>query len=444
MRRISVCGATVALLTWALVSAGAARAGVWTYDTCSRPDGAAASIVGWATSAFGSVGAGGDTDSCGTAGGGLGATQNGLVTPGDGPSWVFTAPAGDTIAGGVVDATLSVPQGEDWIATPNDTNTGADDFAYCAANSPEGGAVCDQPTAWPITHPGGTTIYAVARCYQGNCPSVNTEVASLTISSAQIELADSSLPAASGFSGPLLAVGAHGVADLLFTASDPRVAPGSGGGPGVYSVTAKIDGTAVYSGTPNPNGGACVPLGGGPSGGGLMFDAEQPCPPTTTVDIPVNTTGLANGGHDLTVSITDAAGNSATVLDQEISIANPVTGTTTAPGHSPHREVNARFKLVWKVSGSRTRIQRVFDVHLPRHGSVAVECLGHRCPRLRLRRESTRRARRLWHELEHIRFRSGQRLVITISAPRLRPEPIRLTFRDRRTPAVKRLKKTPR
>ena len=86
----------------------------------------------------------------------------------------------------------------------------------------------------------------------------------------------------------------------------------------------------------------------------------------------------------------------------------------------------------------------MFDVHLPRHGSVAVECLGHRSPRLRLRRESTRRAGRLWHELERIRFRSGQRLVITISAPRLRSEPIQLTFRARRTPRVKRLTQTPR
>jgi len=447
MRRISVWRAVLAagaLLAAILMGAVAARAGVWTYDTCSQPDGAPASTVGWATSALGTTGAGGDTDSCGTAGGGLGATQNGTVTPGDGPSWVFTAPAGDTIAGGVIDATLSVPQGEDWIATPNDTNTGADDFAYCAANSPGGGAVCDQPTAWPITHPGGTTIYAVARCYQANCPDVKTEVAQVLISSAQIELTDSSLPAGSGFSGPLLAAGgAHGVADLLFTAGDPRVAPGTGYGPGIDSVTVAVDGTPVYSGTPNTDGGSCVPIAGGPPGGGLMFDAEQPCPAQTSVDIPVNTTRLANGGHDLTVSATDAAGNSATVLDQEITIANPVTGTTKAPGGTRRREVNARFKIVWKVAGAGTRIERVFDVHLPRRGSVAVECRGRRCPRLRLRREPARRVARLWRELEHARFRARQRLVITISAPKLRSEPIELLFGDRRTPRVKRLKTTP-
>lgn len=122
------------------------------------------------------------------AGGGLGATQDGLIASGDSPAWMFTASAGDMIAGGVVDATLQVPQGEDWLATPDDTNTGADDFGCCAFNSPDGDGVSDSPTAWPLTHTGGKSICAVARCIGGNCASENAVMASLTVSSAQIEL----------------------------------------------------------------------------------------------------------------------------------------------------------------------------------------------------------------------------------------------------------------
>ena len=52
----------------------------------------------------------------------------------------------------------------------------------------------------------------------------------------------------------------------------------------------QIDGKAVYSGTPNSNGGKCVAVG--TSGGALMFDYSQPCPASESVDLPINTTTL--------------------------------------------------------------------------------------------------------------------------------------------------------
>ena len=60
-------------------------------------------------------------------------------------------------------------------------------------------------------------------------------------------------PAASGLGGTLLNANASGTQELTFEASDP-------GGPGVYLVTAQIDGKTVYSGTPNNNEGKCVPV----------------------------------------------------------------------------------------------------------------------------------------------------------------------------------------
>ena len=40
--------------------------------------------------------------------------------------------------------------------------------------------------------------------------------------------------------------------------------------------------------------------------------------------MPFDTTGLSNGAHHLVVSVLDAAGNSAPVLDREIDVDNPI------------------------------------------------------------------------------------------------------------------------
>ena len=75
---------------------------------------------------------------------------------------------------------------------------------------------------------------------------VNSEVA---ITRALIELDVEARPEATNFSGTLLSRGAGGAADLVFDASDPGATGGFG--PGVYAVTAQIDGRTVYSGVPD-------------------------------------------------------------------------------------------------------------------------------------------------------------------------------------------------
>ena len=141
-------------------------------------------------------------------------------------------------------------------------------------------------------------------------------------------LSNEATPSASGVSGTLLSPNAEGTAELTFDAADP-------GGPGVYLVIVEIDGKAVYSGTPNSNGGRCVPVG--TSGGALMFDYGQPCPASESVDLPINTTTLANGQHTLKVVVQDAAGNSAVVYDGTISTKQPSNnslGALPGPGQS--------------------------------------------------------------------------------------------------------------
>jgi hypothetical protein len=295
-----------------------------------QPDGRPAPTEGWSTSATGAVGPdSGDTNTC-EQGGSLGAVTSSEAPqhPYEGPEWVFTSPAGSTIAGGSVTATLTSPHGQAWLSTPNATYDSADVLANCQYNLACGGGGTLSGT-FPITHPGGTNLYAIAVCvgpYEGatSCPASGGLDAGIYLSSADIALSNGATPAASGLGGTLLNPNAQGTQELTFNASDP-------GGPGVYLVTAQIDGKTVYSGTPNNNEGRCVPVGS--SGGALMFDYSQPCRTSESVDLAINTTALADGQHVLKVTIEDAAGNTSVVYDGTITTKQPSNGSLGAlPG----------------------------------------------------------------------------------------------------------------
>jgi hypothetical protein len=316
------------------VCTSSARAGTWTLASCTQPDGQPAPTEGWSTSATGAVGPdSGDTNTC-AQGGNLSAVTSGEAPQGayEGPEWVFTAPAGSTIAGGSITATLTSPHGQAWLGTPSASYDSADVVANCQYN-----LACGQDGtlsgAFPITHPGGTSLYAVAVCvgpYEGatSCPATGGIDAGVYVSSAAVALANSATPAASGFGGTLLSPNAQGTQELTFLASDP-------GGPGVFLVTAQIDGKTIYSGTPDNNEGRCIPIG--ETGGTLMFDHSQPCRASESVDLPINTTALANGQHTLKVTIEDAAENASVVYDGPITTQQPSNnslGALPGPGTS--------------------------------------------------------------------------------------------------------------
>jgi hypothetical protein len=196
-------------------------------------------------------------------------------------------------------------------------------------------------------------------------------------------------------------------------------------------VTVQIDGATVYQGTPDTNGGSCVALGSG--AGGLIFDHAQPCKPLDTVDVPVDTRLVADGDHELEVAVTDAAGNAAPVLDQEISTLNP----STTPVVKGRRRVRARLVVSWRWDGPRTLLRWVKSHRIPRRGRVSVRCRGRGCPHLALTRVSTRRIAKLWRALAHKTFTAGNKLDVTISAPHLKAERIEFTIRNGRKPGAR-------
>jgi hypothetical protein len=319
------------------VASGPAHAGVWSLVSCATPAGAPAPTHGWTSGSTGTPGPGsGDSNTC-AQGGELTALASGAAaqTPYAGPEWVFTAPAGSTIAGGTVEATLTSPHGQAWIGTPNSTYDAADVFVNCQYNLQCGDAGI-LAGGYPITHAGGTHIYAPAVCVSpqeggASCPANGAVDASVAIAAALIELANSASPTGSGFSGSLLGPNARGTDSVTFNASEPD-------GPGIYTVSIQADSQSLYHGTPDSNEGRCASIGS--SGAVLMFEDSQPCRASESVNEQLDTTVLRDGRHTLKITVTDAAGNSSVVYEQPTTTFNApeaisapaLTAGATQPG----------------------------------------------------------------------------------------------------------------
>ena len=210
------------------------------------------------------------------------------------------------------------------VYTPEYVYDGANVFFQCASGltpcSPSG---YDFSGTLQIPAGRGGNLYVSAGC-GGGAGAVCDEGGSngawslIELSSATLRLTNTATPTGSGVSGPLVGGSARGTEDIAFTAADP-------GGPGVYSVQVEADGHVLYTGTPDSNGGKCIPVGS--SAGALEFDASQPCRTSEAVVEPIDTTSLPDGTHTLKVAVTDAAQNTSTIYDAEITTDNAPANT---------------------------------------------------------------------------------------------------------------------
>jgi hypothetical protein len=364
---VAAIGIAVACVLVALV-APPAGAGVYLVYSCSTPSGAPAPIEGWLSSSNGAGSGSGAGDTCEQRGGALTAFDSANVTQAAyaGPLWTYSAPGGSTIAGGSLSVALRTPHGQAYVATPLNVHTdSADVLVNCQYNEPCGSDGTYTGTV-PIIHTGGTQLFMAALCVAPNfgettCPAHSGEAnAEIDLYAADIELANSSTPTGTSFAGSLLAPVASGKASLTFSAQDPE-------GPGVYRIVVDVDGTAVYQGTPDSNSGRCSSIGVDPSGVS-EFLYSQPCKRNVAVDVPLDTTKLANGQHQLKVTVQDAASNSAVVYDGTILIANPGapsgTGTAIGPGspaavrgalNGTNASDQAKLTARWKSTAKATR-----------------------------------------------------------------------------------------
>ncbi len=439
------------MFAWLALLAGAAQAGTWVQASCVNPNGSAATSEGWSAAASGPF-ATGDTGLTGCGPGNpLVAEQNVIFgTPpsvGSFETLTYNPPAGSSLAGGSLDVQLEAygygtssdpaftaatvlspqPQASDLqkaVACGSHNCTG-NTFGPAVVSLPsgQGGTVSVQVGC-------GDLVQTSNQCNQTDNPSVYDRA---RVYAADLTLTTNASPQATGFSGSALQPHASGTAGLVFTASDPV---GSGAnapsGPGIYAVGVQIDGRTVYAGTPNTNGGACVSVGGG-AAQPLMFDSQQPCPPAETVDAPVPTRRLPDGRHRLTVTVTDAAGDTATVFDRYISTYNP----QVTPVPRGRRRVRARLALSWRWNGRRTALLGVRVRDLPSNAAVSIHCSGRGCPHPASQARGGNNVKRALRGLGGRSFSAGDRLYITLTAPRRRAERIVLRIRNGQIPAAR-------
>lgn len=433
-----------------LVGVSVAHAGTWMLVSCVNPDGSAAPSDGWSAFTQGGVNVGDGNNTHCAPGVPMSAFLGTATAAANGHSETlqFTPPAGSTLSGGSLDGAFTAYGGhaatgvggaaaQADVLEPQD-NLDQSDTVFSCINQFGCGASGVYQYSGAVTLPANRSgnLYVTAICTatpgfqcDGNVGGSNGYWSRADISSAHLLLTTGAAPQGTSFSGSALQPHARGLAHVVFTAGDPN-------GPGVYSVTAALDGRVVFSGTPNTNDGACVPVGTDSSTGALMFDFAQPCPPTEVVDVPVPTSALPDGRHRLVVSVIDAARNSSTVFDQDITTSNPQTTPNPTGRHALH----ARFVITWHWRGATTVLRSIRVTHLARRARVAVRCTGLRCPRLRAHATGPRKVAALLKRLAARRLHAGQSLLITVTAPHHRAERIRLDIRNGRKPRARLLR----
>jgi hypothetical protein len=310
-----------------LTAAPCAYAGRWALASCVNPGGSAAPSEGWSSSSGGGTGYGSNNStSCAPGAAMFAELSTDAASPvGAYEQLRYTPPGDSTLIGGTISVSFRADgygydaSGVAAVYTPEFAYDGANVFFQCASGlTPCFAGTNDYTGGLELPAGRGGSLYLAASC--GGEPGASCDAGGsegawslVRLYSAELLLENNATPTASGFAGSLLEGDAHGTASLQFTASDPD-------GPGVYAVAVQIEGQDVYEATPNGNDGHCAPAGS--YGGALVFDYQQPCKESETIDIPVDTASLPDGQHTLTVSVTDAAGNTSVVYSGTIATAN--------------------------------------------------------------------------------------------------------------------------
>jgi hypothetical protein len=341
-----------------LGDAASASAGQYHAYACRTPAGESAPADGWSGSKIGAFSLVEDT--CSQPNGAL------VAALGDEPArtantdiatWAFGAPPGETIAGatlwraGDADGGAAVNATyEFWLAGPN----AAAVFDQCVYLSQcfSGLGTLGQPLSAEnrVVAPQanlGTALYASASCggvAEYKCPEgkgdANGNAAIVNLYAADITLEQNAGPSAGAVSGELTSAPMlRGASDVAFSATDP--------GSGVYEAVFDVDGRVVQSTVLDSNGGRCRNVGQ-TSDGSAAFLYVQPCVASVSADVPFDTTRVSNGAHHLIVSVIDAAGNAAPVLDRNVTIENP------PPPGTPNG-TNASAKATLAVGWQRTK-----------------------------------------------------------------------------------------
>jgi hypothetical protein len=335
---------------------GVARAGEYHVYSCRMPDGESAPADGWSGSKTGTYSYAENT--CAMPEGGLIAALGDEPTReanSDTATWAFTAPSGDSIgnaalwrAGDTAGGSAINASYEFWLAGPTSSQV----FDECSnlfscgsrGDSTHPLAVDNLVTVPPSNL--GPSLYATVSCgglSEYKCPAAkgdaNGYAAALYIYAADITLEQSEGPHASSVGGELTSAQTlRGAIPVSFDATDP--------GSGVWQAVFAVDGRVVQRTVVNDNGGRCRDVGQ-TSDGLPAFLYVQPCGQSVSADVAFDSTKAGNGAHRLTVSVIDAAGNAAPVLDRAVTIDNP-----PPPGAPNGVNASAQARLAVRWTGT--------------------------------------------------------------------------------------------
>jgi hypothetical protein len=350
-------GAFVASLVLPAMAAGA-EAGEYHVYTCRTPSGESAPADGWSGSKTGTSTYAEDT--CQQPGGALVAAlgeQTIHLSNVDMVTWAFEVPVNETMAGATLwrAGNLHGQAGEKavyqfWLSGPTEPNI-FDECIYTLECKGQGELAHPLSSANRLVVPSanlGAHLYMKVSCGGGFTESEckngfgdpNGYAAAVYLYAADIKLEQNGGPSASNVSGELASAPAvRGTSDVAFDATDP--------GGGVYEAVFSVDGQVVQSTVVDENSGHCRNVGG-TTDGLAAFLYVQPCKGSVSVDVPFDTTKVSDGTHHLVVSVTDAAGNAAPVLDREITVANPPAASVPGPPNGTNASAQATLTASWK------------------------------------------------------------------------------------------------
>jgi hypothetical protein len=337
---------------------GVARAGEYHVYSCRMPDGESAPADGWS----GSVGAGGAWDvyalnSCADGGALVAALGDQTIHAAeiDRATWGFASAPATTIAAATLwrAGYLRGQAGENatyqlWLTGPDQTAP-FDGCTYSLGCQQEGQLNVPFASTNRVAVPSdllGPSISVNANCgvilghnCQANTGDPNGYAAALYVYAADITLEHSERPHASSVGGELTSAPTlRGAIPVSFDATDP--------GSGVWQVVFGVDGRVVQRTVVNDNGGRCRDVGQ-TSDGLPAFLLVQPCAQSVSADVAFDSTKAGNGAHRLTVSVIDAAGNAAPVLDRAVTIDNP-----PPPGAPNGVNASAQARLAVRWTGT--------------------------------------------------------------------------------------------
>jgi hypothetical protein len=341
------------------MAAASAHAGTYHVYSCRTPGGEVAPVDGWS----GSVAAGGAFDdyalnTCGEGGALVAALGDQTIHEAnvDQATWQFAPPQGIRLLAASLWRVASTQGGhgsdstyQAWLAAPSIT-TPFDECIYTQGCAIKGEPNQPMSTVNRLALPaadGGQSIFADASCGGGparECPAgqgdANGFAAALYLYAADLTLEQAEGPHASNVGGELASAATlRGTSDVTFDATDP--------GSGVYEALFSIDGQVVQRTVLNANGGRCRDVGQ-TTDGTAAFLYVQPCLASLSADASLDTTKVADGTHHLLVSVIDAAGNAAPVLDRTVSIQNPPPPGAPGPPNGANASAQAALSVQWK------------------------------------------------------------------------------------------------